>query len=83
MKEKERGKRRRKEEGREEGELNKVINQIKRKVLKNLSPETIAEHLDESVSFVERVCNMIEENPDADADTIRSILQGDTDKTVI
>lgn len=65
--------------GREEGEIKKVIEQIRKKALKGLDVETIAEHLEESVDEVRAVCELIEENPSAGVDEIYLLLQ-DTEK---
>ena len=46
------------EEGREEGQILKLITQICRKLSKNKLPETIAEELEEDLSFVETVCEV-------------------------
>lgn len=60
------------EEGREEGREEKIIEKIKKKFEKTLPPDTIAEHLDEPLEYVDVVCKVVRENPDW---TAREILE--------
>ncbi|MDD3337245.1 MAG: hypothetical protein PHS82_00140 [Lachnospiraceae bacterium] len=60
------------EEGREEGRSEEKIEKIKKKFEKKLPPDTIAEHLDEPLGYVEAVCKVVRENPDW---TAREILE--------
>ena len=65
------------EEGRKEGEIKKVIKQTRANFLKGIDMETIAEFLDESLDEVEKICELIEENPDADVDEIYQLMDED------
>lgn len=61
-------------EGRSEGEVLKVINLIQKKTAKKLDVDTIAEHLEEPLEFVEKVCSVIRENPRSDTEDILKLL---------
>ena len=52
-------------EGRREGKLEGEIEQIQKKLDKGLDVTTIAEHLEKSVDFVEKVVTVIHDNPSA------------------
>lgn len=62
------------EEGRREGEIKKVIKHTRTNFLKGIDIETIAEFLDESLDEVEKICKLIEENPEADVDGIYQLM---------
>ena len=63
------------EEGREEGELRKVIEIIQKKLSKGMNVTTIAEHLEESVDFVEKVVTVIHDNPSAGTGEILEMVK--------
>ncbi|MDO4557039.1 MAG: hypothetical protein Q4B70_18160 [Lachnospiraceae bacterium] len=46
-----------------------------KKVSKNLSPEVIAEHLEESPAFIAEICEILEKYPEADTDEIYEKLK--------
>ncbi|MDD3794850.1 MAG: Rpn family recombination-promoting nuclease/putative transposase [Lachnospiraceae bacterium] len=55
------------EEGRTEGKTQNLAEQIMKKLKKGLDIKTIAEHVEESEAFVQEICNVIRENPEADS----------------
>lgn len=63
------------EEGREEGRVLNLITLICRKLSKNKLPETIAEELEEDLSFVEKVCEVAKQfAPEYNAEEIYAKL---------
>lgn len=67
------------EEGLQKGRQIKTIEQVRNKYNKNLSVNMIAEHLDEPVDYVERVCTLINEHPRWTIEEIYSGMYNQTD----
>ena len=51
------------EEGRQEGQNQKVISQVRKKTAKGKSPEEIAEMLEEDVSRIREICELLKDHP--------------------
>ena len=68
-------------EGRIEGEKKLLINQIYKKMLKEQKPEEIANMLEEEVSDIQPIYNLIQESlPEFDADRIFEKLSAEAVK---
>lgn len=68
-------------EGREEGEALKIISLIRIKLLKNKTPQVIADELEENMDFVMEVIHMLEEDKELSDMAIYKRLHCDYKKT--
>ena len=68
------------QQGLQRGAFLERIRKIQKKAKKGLSAEVIADMLEEEVAFVEKIMNILEENPDADADKIYLIARSLTER---
>lgn len=66
-------------EGRAEGEMRKIVSLIRKKVEKNMSIEEIADILEEQVSLVEKIYDLILNYPDWDDERIYVELKAERD----
>ena len=70
------------EQGREEGltaglkqgRILILLELIQKKYKKNKSVSTIADELEEDVQFIEKICELIKDNPDRSAEEIYELL---------
>lgn len=70
-----------KKEGKEEGALTILVRGVRRKLEKNKSPENAAEELEQELSSVLAVMEMIREHPEeSDAAIVRRLMRGMTGK---
>ena len=66
------------EEGRQQGEVLKLILQVKKKTEKGDSVEKIAEDLVEDIDVIEKIYNIVKENPEKTREEICDSLMNDT-----
>lgn len=51
-------------EGRSEGEVLKVISQIRKKLVRNVSEEDMADMLEEELEYIKKIVKLVQENPE-------------------
>ena len=61
--------------GQAAGELRKLISQIRKKVVRNMSAEEIADMLEEDLNLIARICNGLTEHPDWNDEQISIPIQ--------
>ena len=69
------------EMGREEQRIISTISLIKKNMARGLSLKDIADFLDEDISEVQKIANLIQQHPEADADTLYEILVPEADRS--
>lgn len=69
------------EMGREEQRIISTISLIKKNLARGLSLKDIADFLDEDISEVQKIANLIQQHPEADADTLYEILVPEADRS--
>ena len=52
------------EEGRQEGRVEGKISLVRKKTVKGKSPEEIAEMLEEDISWIREICEMLKDHPE-------------------
>ncbi|MCI8800678.1 MAG: hypothetical protein HFH88_12835, partial [Lachnospiraceae bacterium] len=62
-------------EGWAEGELQKVISLVRKKISRNMSPEEIADMLEEDINLITQICHVLKKYPDLNDEEIRASLQ--------
>ncbi|MCI9143060.1 MAG: hypothetical protein HFH87_10615, partial [Lachnospiraceae bacterium] len=60
--------------GQVQGELRKIISLVRKKVARNMSPEEIADMLEEDLTLIVRICNTLKEHPDWNDEQISKLL---------
>ena len=68
------------EDGRKEQRIISTISLIKKNMARGLSLKDIADFLDEDISEVQKIANLIQQHPEADADTLYEILVPEADR---
>ena len=69
------------EMGRKEQDIIKTISLIKKNMARGLSLKDIADFLDEDISEVQKIANLIQQHPEADVDTLYEILVPEADRS--
>lgn len=69
------------EMGREEQRIISTISLIKKNIARGLSLKDIADFLDEDMSEVQKIANLIQQHPEADVDTLYEILVPEADRS--
>lgn len=69
-----RGRREGREEGRQQGEVLKLITMVKKKIEKGDSVAKIAEDLVEDIDVIEKIYNIVKENPEKTREEICDCL---------
>ena len=69
------------EMGREEQRIISTISLIKKNMARGLSLKDIADFLDEDISEVQKIANLIQQHPEADVDTLYEILVPEADRS--
>ena len=69
------------EMGREEQRIISTISLIKKNIARGLSLKDIADFLDEDISEVQKIANLIQQHPEADVDTLYEILVPEADRS--
>ena len=68
------------EMGREEQRIISTISLIKKNIARGLSLKDIADFLDEDISEVQKIADLIQQHPEADVDTLYEILVPEADR---
>ena len=61
--------------GRAEGQLQKLISQVRKKAAKNMSPEEIADMLEEDLALITQISSALEKHPDWDNEEIMEFFK--------
>lgn len=69
------------EDGRKEQRIISTISLIKKNIARGLSLKDIADFLDEDISEVQKIANLIQQHPEADVDTLYEILVPEADRS--
>lgn len=69
------------EMGREEQRIISTISLIKKNIARGLSLKDIADFLDEDISEVQKIADLIQQHPEADVDTLYEILVPEADRS--
>ena len=69
------------EMGRKEQDIIKTITLVKKNMARGLSLKDIADFLDEDVSEVQKIADLIQQHPEADADSLYEILVPEADRS--